>query len=636
MRTITLWVLCFASPLAAAPLAPDVPAGADAARDAELAKLARPLLEAHGDGSARFLDGGGLVFASNRDGLSQLYVADSKPDAPARRLVTTRERIIDPVPLAGGKSVLFRSDRGADENWSIFRVDLDGKNLVELTPGEKLVRDNLKVVDGAAGTVFYTGRPMSTQESALWALDVAGKAKPRKIYSDAKTTFISDVSRDGKRALLTRLVSRSENVLLLVDLTTGAARPIYPTTGSAGINDASFSADGTRAIVATDGGGEQALLLSLDLATGKELARYLETHPATAAISGVEVSPKNDFVALTVTAGEHAEVRIVDAKTLAPGPKVALPLGWGGVSDISSDGTRFTLDWSTPTQPPDVFVVEARTGAVHKARNEPRPSLGKLPEVDVAVISIKAHDGGSIPTNVYRPRGTERRPVVVSYHGGPAGVSVIRWNPLATFFLSQGYAYVEPNVRGSTGFGRSYEMADNGKKRVEALKDVDTTAEWVAAQPWADKQRLVVMGGSYGGYTTLMALSRKPELWRAGVEFFGVVDWKTFMRSTSGVIRDIFRLEVGEPGRDDAFLEEISPIKYVARINRPLFVYAGANDPRVPRSESDMIVDALRKRSVSVEYSVKDDEGHSLARRPNQVEIYSRAARFLEKALRKQ
>jgi dipeptidyl aminopeptidase/acylaminoacyl peptidase len=204
---------------------------------------------------------------------------------------------------------------------------------------------------------------------------------------------------------------------------------------------------------------------------------------------------------------------------------------------------------------------------------------------------------------------------------------------MAAFFLMQGYAWVAPNVRGSSGFGRAFEMADNGRKRLAALDDVDTVADWVAAQPWADRQRLVVLGGSYGGYTTLMALIRKPELWAAGIDLFGPVDWHTVLAVTSGVIRDMFRLEVGELGKDDDFLTQISPITGIGAIKRPLFVYAGANDPRVPRSESDQVVRAVRAHGVRCEYMVKDDEGHSLSHRPNQIELYSRAARFLESAL---
>ena len=143
----------------------------------------------------------------------------------------------------------------------------------------------------------------------------------------------------------------------------------------------------------------------------------------------------------------------------------------------------------------------------------------------------------------------------------------------------------------------------------------------------------MVFGGSYGGYTTLIALTRQPDIWRAGVNLFGVADVRTFLKTTSGVIRDLFKLEFGELGKDDDFLASISPINDVRNIVDPLFVYAGANDPRVPRSESDMIVAAARKKGVPVEYMVKDNEGHSLSRKENQMEFYARAARFLEKHL---
>jgi dipeptidyl aminopeptidase/acylaminoacyl peptidase len=226
-------------------------------------------------------------------------------------------------------------------------------------------------------------------------------------------------------------------------------------------------------------------------------------------------------------------------------------------------------------------------------------------------------------------------PVIVNYHGGPTSASEIRWNPQVRFFTSLGYVWVEPNVRGSSGFGRDYIMADDGAKRREALKDIETTGKWVAAQPWADKDRIVIYGGSYGGYTTLVGVTRYPHVWRAGVDIFGVANWVTFMQTTAGYIREIFKDEIGDPDKDRALLEELSPIHDVARIRSPLFVYAGANDPRVPRSESDLIVNALRTRRVPVEYMVAEDEGHSLARRKTQIEFLARCARFLEQSLQR-
>ena len=401
------------------------------------------------------------------------------------------------------------------------------------------------------------------------------------------------------------------------------------------IHNASFSPDGRRVYVATDGGGEEALLLALDAESGRELARYVESDPPTAAISGLFASKAGERLAILVDAGDHTEAKALDAATLRPQAEIDLPLGSGALGDFSQDGAWFPVSWSTPDVPGDVFAVEAASGRARPLRREPRPTLARLPAVETARTETRAFDGGRIPLLTYLPAGAGGRkvPVIVSYHGGPAGVSRVRWTATVRYFTALGYAVVEPNVRGSSGFGRAFEMADNGRLRPDALRDVATAARWAAAQPWADPQRLVVMGGSYGGYTVLASLTRDPDIWRAGVDLFGVANLQTFLRTTMGVIRELFRLEFGELGKDDAFLDSISPLLVAERIVDPLFVYAGANDPRVPRSESDLIVDSLRRRRVPVEYMVKENEGHSLARRENVVEFYVRAARFLERAL---
>jgi dipeptidyl aminopeptidase/acylaminoacyl peptidase len=486
---------------------------------------------------------------------------------------------------------------------------------VELTAGEKLNRDNALVPDLSPDTVYFSGRPMNAAETTLYAVPISGGA-PRAVYRDDLPGFLTNVSRDGKAGLYVRYPSASENFLLRVDLATGETRPLYPREGKVTVFDARFSPDGKTVYVATDGGGEQALLLALDSESGEEKARYVETAPATALIHTIEVS---------------SEVRLLDGRTLKPRARIAMPLGQGSLGRFSEDGRRLTVEWSTPTTPTDVWVVDTKTGKVSPLRREPRPSLKEVPAVDVSITSVRAHDGLELPVNVYLPKQrTGKLPVIVSYHGGPSGSSQIRWSPFTAFFLSQGYAWVEPNVRGSSGFGRAYEQADNGPARLAAFKDIEATGRWAASQPWADPDRVIVMGGSYGGYTVLVGLTRMPDLWRAGVDLFGVADLKTFMATTSGFIREIFLVEFGDPDKDAAFMESISPLKDVDRIVDPLFVYAGANDPRVPRSESDLIVRALRERKVPVEYMVSDNEGHSLARKENQVEFMSRAARFLE------
>jgi dipeptidyl aminopeptidase/acylaminoacyl peptidase len=397
------------------------------------------------------------------------------------------------------------------------------------------------------------------------------------------------------------------------------------------VYDARLSPDGKIAYVATDGGGEQAWLLAVDARTGAELGRYVEEELPVAGVAGLAVAKAGGTIALSLDGGNRSVLRLLDARTLKVRATPSLPLGAGTATEFTDDGRKLAAVWSTPTAPHDAWSIDARSGKVAPLRSEARSALDLAP-VDVEITSVKAKDGLALPVNVYLPRQrTAKLPVIVSYHGGPAGSSRIRWAAFAAFFLSQGYAWVEPNVRGSGGFGRAFEEADNGRRRLDAFGDVEATGRWVAAQPWADPERVVVFGGSYGGYTVLVGLTRMPELWRAGVDLFGVANLSTFMATTSGVIREIFLVEFGDPAKDGAFLDEISPLREVDRIVDPLFVYAGANDPRVPRSESDLVVRALRERRVPVEYMVAEDEGHSLARKQTQIAFLARAARFLER-----
>ncbi|MFL5347232.1 MAG: prolyl oligopeptidase family serine peptidase [Hyalangium sp.] len=610
-----------------------MPSGADAARDAELRRKAAPLVDAFTNSEAMLSrDGKRVLFTSNRDGLPQIYVADAaRLDSPAKRLVEWPERMTLSTTTPDGQSLLFLSDKGADENWSIWKVGLDGSAPVELTPGEKLNRDGAFLPDLAPDTVYFSGRPMNEKASTVYAVPASGGAA-RVIHRDDKPGYLTDVSRDGKQALFQRQLSNTDNSLQHLDLATGESRPLYPlSAGKVSIFAARFSADGKTVYVATDGGGEQTWLLALDAQSGKELARYVEQKPAVSLVSSMVVAKTGDAIAFALDAGNHNELRLLDARTLKPRAPVTMPLGQGEVQDFSEDGRQLTAIWSTPSSPTDAWVIDAKTGKEAPLRGEPRPSLKDVPAIEASIVEIRAHDGLTLPINVYLPKNrTGKLPVIVCYHGGPANNYKIRWSANAAFFISQGYAWVEPNVRGSEGFGRAYEEADNGPKRPEAFKDIETTGRWAASQPWADPSRVIIYGGSYGGYTVLVGLTRMPDLWRAGVELFGVVNMKTFMATTSGYIREIFLVEMGDPGKDAAFLESISPIKDVNKIVDPLFVYAGANDPRVPRSESDQIVHALRERKVPVEYMVAENEGHSLSRKENQIEFLARAARFLE------
>ncbi len=625
---------------------PTIPSAEDQKRDLAAAEKIGPLVDAFVNVGAELShDNKHVLFRSNRDGAPQLYLGDvAKPSAPPQKLTNGPERVGGAAFTPDGKFILYISDEGADEKWRIFRVKPDGTDTKELSFGEKLNRSLPLVPRDKPDLMVYSARRQSEALSRVFTAPIAGGTS-QVVYTDTKPMFLVDVSHDGKVALVMRALSPSEQVLFQIrlDAVDAPAVRVYPAEGKkAHVGDAGYSPDAKRIFVTTDEGGEGSHVLALEpspKAPALEFAvraRYDETSPTTAALDDIRVSPLGDRIVVSVDAGDRNEVRILDAATLKPRAHVKAPLGTVGVGAIADDGRSFTLVMSTADQPHDIFRADIASGKVTPLRDDKREGLAGLAQVDVAIEKIPAHDGLSIPLIKYLPKGASGKlPVIVSVHGGPASSSRVAFSFLTRWFVSQGYAVVVPNIRGSTGFGRAYELADNREKRGDAVKDLETVNKWTKAQAWCDPSRVVIFGGSYGGWAVLMGLSRQPTLWAAGVDLFGVYDLKGLMRTTSGVIRSIFVDEFGDLDKDAALLEEWSPKKDVDKIVVPLFVYAGANDPRVPKTESDAVVAALRSRKVPLEYMVASDEGHSLDRRANKIQFLSRVTRFLADRLKK-
>ncbi len=608
---------------------------ADKARDKALAPKVSAILDAFSNIDARLSpDGKRFLFRSNRDGVNELYIAPvGKPGEPAKKIVSGPERVGEADFTRDGKYIVFSRDKGADENFRLYRVQPDGSDLVELTPGEAMHRDDAFLPRKKPDMMAFTARRTTSPETQVFVGSIAKPGDAKVVATDAGPSFGAAVSPDGSHFLILRFVSPTDQIVFDVDLASGKQKQVYPPEGKkAGVSSAEWSADGKRIFIATDEGGESNALLALDGTSYAEKARWVQDRPKTAYISMVFASPQGDRLAVAVDAGNKNDVRILDARTLKPVLDVKLPLGASFIGPFSEDGKRFMLTESLPDAPPDVFAVDAQTGAVERLRDDKRPGLAELAPLETTITAVPAHDGLSIPVHYYLPRArdaSKRLPVIVHFHGGPAGSSRVAWNWPARFFTSQGFAFVEPNIRGSTGFGRAYEMADNREKRADALKDVATINTWLRGQPWADRDRLVIYGGSYGGYLVLMGLTRQSDIWRAGVDIVGVANLFTFLKSTDQSIRSAFVDEFGDLEKDQKLLEEFSPMRDREKIVAPLFVYQGQNDPRVPRPESDQIVASLRARRVPVEYMVAPDEGHSLDRRANRIDFATRAARFL-------
>jgi dipeptidyl aminopeptidase/acylaminoacyl peptidase len=611
-----------------------------ARRDAELAPRAAAVVDAYLNWNGFFSslvaryspDGKRFVFGSNRDGVQQIYLGDTAhPGDPAKTLTGGADRALDAEFTRDGKAVLFVRDDKGNELHAIWRVTLDGSALVNLTPGEPLQRSLPVLPRRKPRTMLYAGKRTSEAGFRVFEQSLDG-GEARAFYTSPDPGGVADSTADGKRILVATGRSPGDGTAVEVDTTTGSARRLYPAEGkTAAVNTLLYSADGARILLSTDEGAESAVLIALDARTGKEVARYTSKAPATGRLFAA-ASPDGRRVVVQVDAGNHGEVRILDARTLRLVRDVKVPLGDVLVGDFRDDGRAFSLVVSLPEKPADVFEVNVDTGNVRPLRDDKRAGLDALGPIETTIETAKSSDGLAIPINRYLPKiePGKRVPTIAIFHGGPSTSYAVRWNPYARFFVSLGYAVLEPNVRGSSGFGRAFEAADDREKRADWLKDLEAVNAWTKAQPWADPARVVVWGQSYGGYTTLMALTRQPTLWSAGVDLYGPSNLRTLLLSTDAGIRRYLTAEFGDVDADRELLERFSPLKDVGKIVSPLFVYQGQNDPRVPRAEGDAIVSALRARSVPVEYMVAANEGHTVDHRENKIELLARTARFLE------
>jgi dipeptidyl aminopeptidase/acylaminoacyl peptidase len=639
-----------AAPAAPVDAAPTVLTDAQKRRDSAAAPRVEALLDAYENlGPVLSPDGRRVLFLSTRGGVPELYLADvAAPDAAPRKLAGGSDRVGSAVFTHDGKAVLYRQDTNADENFHVFRVSLDGAGVVDLTPGEALWRDHPLLPSRKPDRMVYSARHTREPGSMVFVQDLSG-GKARLAYTEREPGLVVDVSADGATALFVRRAVGG-HTLVEVDLATGKARSMYPPDGAPAvrIGTAAYAADGKRVFLSTDGGSESYSVLALDTRSLATVAAYRQVSPPSAAVGAVVPSPRGDRVAILVDAGNHTLVRVLDARTLAVKFELGTPLGTASLGTMtevfvptgrgafSDDGTHFVIGVSSPDAPGDVYRVDTATGEIQPLRHDRRPGLESLAAVTTSIVDVAAFDGLTIPVNLYLPTSlapSKKLPTIVRFHGGPDGSESLEWSPWTRVFLSAGFAVVEPNIRGSTGFGAAYEKADDREKRVDAMRDVESVNAWARRQSWCDTGHLIIEGGSYGGYVVLMGLTRQPKLWSAGVDLAGISDLTAMVRYSMEAGQVRAEHEFGDPEKDAQVLLDLSPIRDADKIVAPLFVYQGQTDTHVPRSQADTIVRALRERHVPVEYMVAANEGHSVDHRENKVAFLTRVLRFLHDEL---
>jgi len=614
---------------ASPPVTPDAVGPDDAGRVAELQRLAATLDGAYSNRDGQFMrDGLSVSFVSNRDDQARLYLAELDPaGAPPRRLLASSEvKLAHGLMSRDGKTILALVDKGGD--WSVQWLPLDGRPPREVTV---LERSNVTGLLPLVGEpyLYLSGQTKGSRSPAVYRASPTGTLQ--EIFWDPLPVRLQAMTADGSSLLLARRRPPADDELLLLDTRSRVARKVFPPPGSTPSRRwASISPDGTTLFVTSNLGGEHEVLHSVDASTGRENARYVE--PGSWATMRFAIGTSSRLLIL-VDRGGQSVLRVLDAKTLEPVIVSRLPPGHGsGPSDLTTGGTLALVAWETPDHPEDLWLVDAQTGAARRALDESQPALASLPPVEASVEEVVAHDGLRLPVKMVRPLGVPGKlPVIVSPRGFAEGVR-LEWNPKAAFFLSLGYAWVEPALRGAPGFGTSFEEADHGLGRRDAIRDIEDVGRWISSRPWADPTRLVLMGEGTDGYYVLAGLASAPDLWRAGVEADGLMDLRAWMTEVKKHPDCAYLLtKIGDPDKQGELLDDLSPIRHADRIVAPVFLVACARCGFSSLAQNEDLVARLRTRPAAVEYVVEPGDPESLKARDTRTRFLARVALFLER-----
>lgn len=571
---------------------------------------------------ARFQDwlADGTMLITTRFGTTSQVHHVAGPRHARTQLTFHEEPVAEAQAIPGGERFLYRRDTGGDEWFQLYVGDVAGAEAIQLTePGTR----NQSAVVSKDGRLVVWSRAM--RGSADYAIMTANPSDPqsrRVAWQGTGSVGPTDISADGRHVLVSRNLSNRENRLLVLDLETGETRELgWSAATPARYDEPRFARNGRSVIAITDAGSDVSRLMEFDLDTGRSRSISPESRWG---IEDYDLSDDGRLLAFAFNEEGYSRVVVQDFVTrrALPQPE-SLDRGVLTGLEFSPDGTRLAIGLSTPTYAGDVFAFNLADGAIERWTSSEMGALQRSQLAEPRLIRFDSFDGLSVPAFVYRPRNIAadtRTPVIIDIHGGPESQTRPLWNPGAQYFAEMlGATIILPNVRGSEGYGTRYLNLDNGERREDSVRDIGALLDWIATQPDLDPARVAVYGQSYGGYMSLASMVHFSDRLVGGVERYGISNWTSFLQNTEAYRRDNRRAEYGDERVPTmrAVFDRISPLNNVGRITKPMLVMQGANDPRVPQSESDQVVRELRANGIEAWYVLFADEGHGFQKKHN-------------------
>jgi dipeptidyl aminopeptidase/acylaminoacyl peptidase len=600
-------------------------------------------MQSRGASFVDWLPDGSMLVATRFGDAEQLHRV-AAPMGAREQLTFDREPVtVARAPQSAAvPGFLFQRDQGGNEMAQLFWFDQKSRAVRRITDGRGLNGGMVWSRDGRRVAFHGTGRDGVSYDIYIAQFDGPANnlGQPRLVFNGfGKSWSVQDWSPDGAKLLIRNYVSANEAHLFVMDIATAALTPVSEGAGVASISQARFAADGRRVYVVTNRDSEFEQLKLVDLATGA-------VEPLTAHIpwdiDAFSTSEDGRHLAYVANVDGLSRLTVVDILNRS---EQVPPLPEGQVTHIAFDraGSKLALTLETAQTPRDVFVLEVERNALTRYTASEVGPVDPLQFAPAELVRFPTFDRErgrfrQIPAFVFRSTAPGPRPVYIEIHGGPESQYKPRFNPFTQFLVRElGFTVIAPNVRGSSGYGKTYLDLDNGLDREDAVRDIGALLVWIGAQRELDSKNVFVAGGSYGGYMSLATMVHFGDRLRGGIDVVGISNFVTFLESTSAYRRDLRRIEYGDERqpRVRAYLQRISPLTNAARITKPLLVVQGLNDPRVPASESQQMVAKIRGRGGEVWYLAARDEGHGFRKKANRDFYQKTIVTFLERQLGK-
>jgi dipeptidyl aminopeptidase/acylaminoacyl peptidase len=595
-----------------------------------------------------YLESRAAAFLGWRADLDHALIATRFGEAPELHLVARaggdrRQITFEREPITQAQVsptdrdlIVYLRDVGGGEFYQLYRLDLADGRTTLLSDGASRNTAPAWSRDGAR--IAYSSTRRNGADTDLYLIDPRPKSSDRLLAAlDGGGWRALDWSPDGRHLLVQNYLSAEDSRLYLMDAETGAKRQVTPTgPGKASWLYAIFDKTGEGAYVATDLGSEFRRLGRLDFASGRltPLGPKIDWDVEQIVLS-------HDGARLAYTTNENG-VSVLHLLELATDKPVALPpipVGVSGQIAFSHRDRRLGFSLSSARSPSDVYAIDLDDMKLERWTESETGGLPVERFVEPELVAIESFDGVKIGGILYRPdpaRFPGRRPLVVNIHGGPESQARPIFRGRDNYLVNEmGVALFFPNIRGSDGYGKTFLALDNGMKREDSVRDIGAFLEHLKRDPRIDGERIAVVGGSYGGYVVAASLERYGPALRCGIDIVGISNFVTFLKNTQDYRRDLRRVEYGDEREPDmaAFLERISPTNNAARIRQPVFLVAGANDPRVPPSEAERMSDVIRRNGGQTWLMIAKDEGHGFVKKRNADALFLSSVAFLQKYL---